>query len=76
MGLLGEAALAVWWDIPAGATSEFEDWHSHEHMPERLRIPGFLRGTRWVTLWGGPTYFVMFEVQNSTRSPPNLILNG
>jgi len=41
--------------------AELEDWHSHEHMPERLRIPGFLRGTRWVALSGEPSYFVLYE---------------
>jgi hypothetical protein len=31
-------------------------------MPERLAIPGFLRGTRWVALSGEPSYFVLYEV--------------
>ena len=64
MGLLGEAVLAMWWDIPPEGASEFEDWHSHEHMPERLRIPGFLRGTRWADLSGRPSYFQRYEVQS------------
>src|SRR6185436_21093133 len=33
-----------------------------EHMPERLAIPGFLRGTRWVARSGEPSYFVLYEV--------------
>jgi hypothetical protein len=44
--------------------SEWEDWHSHEHMPERLGIPGFLRGTRWIAESGEPSYFVFYEVTN------------
>jgi len=30
-------------------------------MPERLAIPGFLRGTRWVS---GNSYFVLYEVES------------
>jgi len=43
--MLGRAAVAMWWDVPPDVRAEWEDWHSHEHMPERLGIPGFLRGT-------------------------------
>ena len=46
--MLGRAAVAMWWDVPPEVRAEWEDWHSHEHMPERLGIPGFLRGTRWI----------------------------
>jgi hypothetical protein len=59
--LLGKAAVAMWWDISPEARSEFEHWHSSEHMPERLAIPGFLRGTRWIALSGEPSYFVLYE---------------
>ena len=33
-------------DIAADTIAEHDDWHTHEHLPERLAIPGFLRGTR------------------------------
>lgn len=55
----GDAAVAMWWDVPAEMQREWEDWHTHEHMPERLAIPGFLRGSRWVS---GSSYFVLYEV--------------
>lgn len=60
--MLGKAAVAMWWDVAAEMRAEWEDWHSSEHMPERLAIPGFLRGTRWVALSGEPSYFVLYEV--------------
>jgi hypothetical protein len=62
--MLGRAAVAMWWDVPPEVRAEWEDWHSHEHMPERLAIPGFLRGTRWVAESGDPSYFVLYEVTN------------
>jgi len=50
-------------DVAPEAIPEHDDWHTHEHLPERLAIPGFLRGTRWVALRGQPRYFVMYEVE-------------
>ena len=49
-------------DVAPDFIAEHDDWHTHEHLPERLAIPGFLRGTRWVALRGQPRYFVMYEV--------------
>jgi hypothetical protein len=59
--MLGRAAVAMWWDIAPEIKAEFEDWHTHEHMPERLAIPGFLRGTRWIALSAAPSYFMLYE---------------
>jgi hypothetical protein len=61
--MLGNAAVVMWWDVAPEMRAEWEDWHSSEHMPERLAIPGFLRGTRWVALSGAPSYFVLYEVR-------------
>jgi hypothetical protein len=58
--MLGQAAVAMWWDIAPPVRAEWEDWHTHEHMPERLGIPGFLRGSRWIS---GDSYFVLYDVQ-------------
>jgi len=52
----------MWWDVAPEVRAEWEHWHSSEHMPERLSIPGFLRGTRWVARSGEPSYFVLYEV--------------
>jgi len=54
----------MWWDVAPEVRAEWEDWHSVEHMPERLAIPGFLRGTRWVAESGEASYFVLYEVAN------------
>jgi hypothetical protein len=62
MPLLGEAAMLLAFDVDAPAIAEHDDWHTHEHLPERLAIPGFLRGTRWVALRGQPRYIVLYEV--------------
>jgi hypothetical protein len=64
MPLLGKAALAMWWDVSADVRPEWEHWHAHEHFPERLALPGFLRASRWTDVSGGEAYFVMYELQD------------
>ena len=74
MSLLGEAAMVLWYDIAPDAISEHDDWHTHEHLPERVSIPGFVRALRWVAQSGSPRYFVMYEVRDVgiLSSPPYL----
>lgn len=62
MPLLGRAAVAMWWDMAPALRAEFEDWHSHEHFPERMGIPGFLRGSRFASATGSEGFFVMYEL--------------
>jgi len=63
MSLLGQAAMLLLFDVVQDAIPEHDEWHTHEHLPERLSIPGFVRGSRWVALQGEPRYFVMYEVK-------------
>ena len=64
MSMLGKAALAMWWDVSDDVRREWEHWHAHEHVPERLSIAGFLRATRWTDVSGGEGFFVMYELQD------------
>lgn len=61
MALIGTAALAMWWQIAPELRDEFEHWHSHEHFPERLALPGFRRASRWIDDAGG-NVFVLYEL--------------
>lgn len=63
MRLLGEAAVAMWWHVDDEHLEEFHEWHSKEHLPERLRIPGFRRGTRWQAQDAGE-FFVLYELES------------
>lgn len=62
--MLGKAALAMWWDVSAEVRPDWEHWHAHEHFPERLALPGFLRASRWTDVDGGDGCFVMYELQD------------
>ena len=62
MALLGKAAVAMWWHVPPDQRAAFQDWHVHEHFPERLGIPGFRRGSRWAGVAAPESFFVMYEL--------------
>lgn len=64
MALIGDAAIAMWADFVPELVPELGDWHTHEHMPERLGIPGFLRGTRWSGGGAGASHFIMYELES------------
>jgi hypothetical protein len=64
MALLGDSALAMWWDMAQDMRAEFEHWHSHEHFAERLALPGFLRASRWAATDGGEGFFILYELQD------------
>lgn len=48
MTLPGKAFLALWHDIVPESWDEYMEWHTREHMPERLSIPGFRVGKRLI----------------------------
>ncbi|MEZ5657028.1 MAG: hypothetical protein R3E83_00375 [Burkholderiaceae bacterium] len=72
MALHGTAFIAIWHDLAPGFESEFERWHTEEHMPERLGVPGFLRGTRYMNWDQAPRVcFTLYELSHIEvfRSP-------
>lgn len=74
MPLLGAAAVAMWWDMAPEPRSEFEHWHSHEHFPERMSVPGFRRGSRWASDEGGEGVFVLYELESfGTLTSPDYL---
>ena len=46
MSLMGKAAMVSWHDLDSGTEVDHDDWHSHEHLFERVGLPGFKRGRR------------------------------
>ncbi len=45
---MAKGILIAAMDFSACAEDEFHDWYDLEHVPERLRIPGFLNAERWI----------------------------
>lgn len=65
MALLGNGLLAIWNGITDAGESEFVKWHIREHIPERVALPGFLRGRRYVAHDGHPKYFNFYETETA-----------
>ena len=67
MSLLGSAVLVNWGGIIPDKEEDYNQWHSKEHMPERISLPGFLRGYRAMGIEGtnlNHKYFMMYEAKN------------
>ena len=64
MSLAGMGVVALWHDLVPDAKEEFYEWHSRERMPERVGIPGFRRGRRYVAVNGAPEFFVLYEADS------------
>lgn len=63
-GVLGRGALVNWGGVVAAQEADYNMWHSREHMPERLAVPGSRPGRRGVGVEGtadDQKYFMMYE---------------
>ena len=65
MALAGEGAICIWNDILPEHRADFYAWHNEEHMPERVGIPGFKRGRRYIAVDGAtrPEFFTLYETE-------------
>ncbi len=65
MPIHARALLGIWHNLMPGTELEFDRWHTYEHRPERVGIPGFLRGRRWRAVDGAPDYFTLYEAEST-----------
>src|SRR5690348_577522 len=59
--LMGRAAVLIWNDVAPEGRVQFYEWHDREHMPERLSLPGFLRGRRYARAGHSPEWLTIYE---------------
>ena len=67
--------LAVWNDCRPGSEDAYEAWYRGEHLRERVAVPGFICGRRYVSLTqSSPRYFTAYltETPDVLRSPAYL----
>jgi hypothetical protein len=57
--------LAIFNNVAPGREAEFEVWFQHEHLQERLAVPGFLLGRRHEAVAGEPRYFNFYVTQSA-----------
>ena len=64
MALRGGAFLALWNDVDPARVAEYDDWHTREHVPERVGVAGFLSGRRYVAAERDVgRYFTLYELE-------------
>ena len=65
MALAGTAFLALWNDIADARVADYDQWHTLEHVPERVSVRGFIGGRRYVNrdhAWH--RYFTLYDVES------------
>ena len=60
------------------AEDEFHDWYDHEHIPERLRVPGFPGAERWIGAADPKASVALYDLDNVgvLKSPAYLAVGG
>ncbi len=75
----GNAALAIWFCVDPDDVPALDAWYPRQHLPERLSVPGFLRGRRYAAATARLPYFTLYETEDAAvlSSAPYLErLNG
>ncbi len=57
--------LAIFNNVAPGREADFEQWFQHEHLAERIGVPGFLLGRRHEAVSGEPRYFNLYLTQSA-----------
>lgn len=60
----GRGLLYAGIDVDSSGEGDFLEWHTREHLVERLGLPGFLRGRRFVARNIHPRYFILYDVED------------
>ncbi|MGE0252979.1 MAG: hypothetical protein AB7N54_00165 [Alphaproteobacteria bacterium] len=64
MAFAGSGLLALWNGFDPARRAEYDLWHTREHLPERLAVPGFLVARRYVDGAGPlPAWLTLYEVE-------------
>jgi len=60
---MANGLMAFWADIDPDYVLRYQQWHSCEHIPERVSIPGFLAGRRYRAMDDVPRFLMMYETE-------------
>ena len=75
---MAKGILIAAMDFSAAPEDEFHDWYDLEHIPERLRVPGFLNADRWIGTENPKISVATYDLDNIgvLKSPPYLAVGG
>lgn len=58
------ALLGGGFDYSGAAQDEFDDWYDTEHIPERLRIKGFINAVRWIGAENPKISLAIYDIES------------
>ena len=58
--------LAIWHDLDPAGADDFREWHTREHILERLAVPGFELGVRYEAVDSEPVVFNYYQTESPT----------
>jgi hypothetical protein len=65
MAKKGTGMFLVYTDMDPAHEEEFNAWYDTEHLPDLLKLPGFLDAARYVAVKGGPKYLAAYELESA-----------
>src|SRR3569623_329456 len=66
LDMSGAAVLALWNGVDAARTEEYNAWHTREHVPERISVPGMIGARRYVKSSGPlPAYLTLYAMDDT-----------
>jgi hypothetical protein len=75
---MAKGQLIAAFDFSNVAEDEFNDWYDLEHIPERQRVPGFLRCRRWIGAENAKHSVATYDLDSlgALQSPDYLAIGG
>src|SRR3954465_4741383 len=75
---MAKGVLIAAMDFSSCPEDEFHDWYDMEHVPERLRVPGFLNAERWIDTGNPKISVATYDLDTVAvlRSPPYTAIAG
>ncbi|HEY4040275.1 MAG TPA: hypothetical protein VGM32_00355 [Rhodopila sp.] len=61
---MAKGLLFAAFDFSGAHADEFHDWYDQEHIPERLRVPGFLNAERWIAEDNPTIHVATYDLEN------------
>ena len=57
--------LFMAFDFSTAHEDEFHDWYDLEHVPERMRVPGFLNAERWISEENPKIHVATYDLESA-----------
>ena len=61
---MAKGLLFMAFDFSTAHEDEFHDWYDREHVPERLRVPGFINAERWIDEQNPKIHVATYDLDN------------